>query len=452
MKTTVTLFFICLLLLPARTQNLYSFHNDEYKYGFKDSKGNIVVQPIYDYHDYVGNYLIKVRKDHTYYLLDSTGKEIGNYNLITDFEYTTDLLKTTDGQGVYARVEKNYKTGFIDKSGKEIFKPIYYGIGNFSEGLAATGSYNHGKGYIDKSGKLVIDTVLNYSGGVGAFSNGLAEVTIHAYLSDENGNILTDMAHIAGAIDKTGTEIVPVKYQPTQDYFKTGKELLYLVGAGNIETKNYYISINSTRSCKLSAFKGENGKYGFRGKKYVEKYGMYMVSDEIFIPARYDTVYQTYYDDLGNEIRYKGYSVVEISHLKGIVDSLGNEVVAPAYAQIGIFSETLAWVRSKKGGKFGYMDTKGKLMIDTTLNYVSVQNFSDGLAIVQGSGMVDELGNEHVFYGYLDKTGKEVIPLQYISAEDFKNGKAKVQLFVLDEMNVEHITEMYIDKKGNKLE
>jgi len=45
-------------------------------------------------------------------------------------------------------------------------------------------------------------------------------------------------------------------------------------------------------------------------------------------------------------------------------------------------------------------------------------------------------------WGYIDKTGKQVIQLKYDYAEDFKNGKAKVKL---------DGEEFYIDKKGKKV-
>ncbi|MFN6036834.1 MAG: WG repeat-containing protein, partial [Bacteroidota bacterium] len=124
-----------------------------------------------------------------------------------------------------------------------------------------------------------------------------------------------------------------------------------------------------------------------------------------------------------------------------MIDKSGKEVVAPAYYQIGNFSDGLAWVQSKQGGNFGYIDANGKLVIDTTLNYVGVHSFSDGLAIVENRVVNPENGEEHILFGYIDKTGKEIIPLKYISAEDFRNGKAKVE-------NNQY-TELYIDKNGN---
>ncbi|WP_026762905.1 WG repeat-containing protein [Sediminibacterium salmoneum] len=44
-------------------------------------------------------------------------------------------------------------------------------------------------------------------------------------------------------------------------------------------------------------------------------------------------------------------------------------------------------------------------------------------------------------WGFVDKTGKEVIALKYDSAENFKNGKAKVY-------SKQYATELYIDKTG----
>jgi hypothetical protein len=92
------------------------------------------------------------------------------------------------------------------------------------------------------------------------------------------------------------------------------------------------------------------------------------------------------------------------------------------------FSEGLA--RVKLNGKYGYIDKTGKEVIPC--KYDNAENFSEGLAIV----MLNDK------YGFIDKTGKEVTPLKYDNAGRFSEGLALVRLN--DKYG-------YIDKTGKEV-
>jgi TonB family protein len=62
--------------------------------------------------------------------------------------------------------------------------------------------------------------------------------------------------------------------------------------------------------------------------------------------------------------------------------------------------------------KYGYIDKTGRMVIP--LQYSGADNFSEGLARV-------EIGGKS---GYIDKTGKMVIPPQYLMADNFSEGLA----------------------------
>jgi hypothetical protein len=80
----------------------------------------------------------------------------------------------------------------------------------------------------------------------------------------------------------------------------------------------------------------------------------------------------------------------------------------------GQFSEGLATIRMGVRGKFGYMDRTGRVVIPPI--YDEAREFSEGLALVSQEGR----------YGFIDKTGKVVIPLQYFYGSSFSEGLAAV--------------------------
>ncbi|MBR3482130.1 MAG: WG repeat-containing protein [Neisseriaceae bacterium] len=93
------------------------------------------------------------------------------------------------------------------------------------------------------------------------------------------------------------------------------------------------------------------------------------------------------------------------------------------------FKNGLVKIRNHGNGKYGLMDTKGNIVAPTQYDMLSDNNFSDGLLRVSR----DDL------WGYIDKTGKEVIVPQYRFADNFEYGRARV----------EHTK--YIDKTGKEL-
>ncbi len=70
--------------------------------------------------------------------------------------------------------------------------------------------------------------------------------------------------------------------------------------------------------------------------------------------------------------------------------------------------------------KWGYMDTTGKLIIPAQFD--DAEDFSEGLARVKIKGASDK-------WGYIDKKGQYVVPLQFLVAGDFRDGLAPVMPF-----------------------
>ena len=82
-----------------------------------------------------------------------------------------------------------------------------------------------------------------------------------------------------------------------------------------------------------------------------------------------------------------------------------------------------------ENGLYGYMDNTGKTVIPA--RFTSVQNFSEGLAPARERGL----------YGYIDISGNFVLPPIYEYATPFVNSIAVVHADGLP---------VFIDKKGGK--
>lgn len=133
------------------------------------------------------------------------------------------------------------------------------------------------------------------------------------------------------------------------------------------------------------------------------------------------------YDEVENF--HNGLGRVKYCGLYGYIDKSGDEVVTCEYDYLGPFSEGLALVT--KNDEHAYINDKNEVVIPYTGEYRWMNDFSDGLAKVEGYNYKQ---------GYIDKTGKLVIPLEYSGTGDFHNG------LVLISKDGRY---GYIDKTGN---
>ncbi len=339
--------------------------------------------------------------------------------------------------GIVAIVDNQNKNRFVSDSISVVVEPTlkYDNVSSFSEGFAVV-EKDKKYGYVDQNGKEVVPPIY-YS--AGSFSDGVAV----AYSKDDC------TWHI---IDKTGN----VKAQ--------------LKGYDNV---------------------GYSFSNGFIQVEKDDKYGLADATGKEVIPPTYDRIYGF------NE----GLARVEKDDKYGFVDSTGKEVVPFIYRSAGDFNEGLAYVQ--KDGRYGYIDKTGNIVIP--LNFTSAIDFSDGLAVVgygnniwyiidktcdikntkelltqytnvtgfkEGfvevykdgkHGFVDQTGREVVppiydyvqdfsegfaqvkkdgKYGFVDQTGKEVVPLIYDSVDSFSDGLARVE---------KDGKRNYIDKTGKEV-
>lgn len=115
-----------------------------------------------------------------------------------------------------------------------------------------------------------------------------------------------------------------------------------------------------------------------------------------------------------------------------LVDKAGNKLTKETFANVSSFDEGLSGVERQKdeGAKWGFIDPNGIFPFKPI--YDMVQLFANGLAAVQLKGK----------WGYIDKTGKQVIPFKYDSVTRFDlNVKGQAQVKYDGKW-------FYIDKEG----
>lgn len=375
--------------------------------------------------------------------------------------------------------------GIIDSTGKEVVPCSYAGYGELSEGLMAVGqvvgqeetSYMMGPsllngteissggkvtdvnllfkwGFVDTTGKMVVPFQYDE---VAPFSEGLAGVGMDSGRKDAYGERIC----LWGVIDATGKEIVPCKYEivgrkgrTEANALTTGEESMFGVQATHV----YKVDIDPFREGLMAVcLDGKCGyidrtgkeviplKYDYAGnfcdgfatveldgqRRYIDKTGkefmldydrIFKVNENGWLVGKGDTWGMI--DKTGREVvpvgKYKsmdtfseGLAAVCRDEKWGYIDSMGNEVVPCIYRSAAPFSEGLAAVRTdelvekNKWGtwnvyKGGYIDKTGKAVIPLTLEYTELGDFHEGLAVVDcGDGK-----------GYIDTTGAEVIPCQ----------------------------------------
>jgi hypothetical protein len=242
-------------------------------------------------------------------------------------------------------------------------------------------------GFIDRTGKLVIPPRFEDAQ---SFSQGLAGVKL-------NGKW--------GYIDKTGVMVMSAQFARVEEFSE---------GLAAVQ-------ITSTR----------DGLFGF-----IDRNGSQV------IPPQFSRV--------GNFSQGLALAEVPKTQKKGFINQRGEWVIPPRYEEATGFSEDLAAVQI--GEKWGYIDQKGTVVIPP--QFEDADKFSEGLAAVDNSAFINKQGKvviesrpgftwfhafsegRAVFYGpgrrnlakqgFMDKTGKVIVPAKFASVYSFSEGLAVV--------------------------
>ena len=285
-----------------------------------------------------------------------------------------------------------------------------------------------------------------------------------------------------GLINRSGDEILPCKYKQLnllgEDRIavKKGSRWAMMDYNGNEITPFIYRYLTGAFHEGLLAVVAEDERWGFinsSGGQVIEceydcvrdfseglaavkkngKWGYVSLTGDIVIPFLYDFAYDFndglapirvndrwgYVDKSGKVIIspkyefvgrfFNGYAKVRLNSLWGIIDRRGTEVV-PCMYYIGSDDENKENIQVQYKSKYGYIDYSGKELLP--IQYDHTLYFYEGLSTFRRRGKV----------GFIDMTGKEVIPPVYERAYEFRDGYAIVML------NGKY---GYIDKSGKEV-
>jgi len=325
-------------------------------------------------------------------------------------------------------IEQNGKWGFIDSTGSVVVPPSFDSANDYHEGLALV-TLGGRKFFINTTGTIVI--ILQYDI-VNDFSEGLAAVNIG---QTRNGIGLIDHPGKWGYIDKTGKLAIPLKFTHAEDF----SEGLAGVNLGDQDH---------------GAFIDHAGKTVFE-VPFGVSVGFHEGLAGVLLNG---TV--TYYDRTGRKIPIsseygpktssfsEGLLPLEVKNKWGYTDRTGKIVIAPQFEDAEDFSEGLApvkihgdetvWCPRDESGnragftmRWGYIDKTGKLIIPA--QFESAAPFSEGLAVIHQCGKAF----------FIDKRARTVIQGDFNYASSFSGGLARV-----DEVKNGVSISKYIDKEG----
>ncbi len=176
----------------------------------------------------------------------------------------------------------------------------------------------------------------------------------------------------------------------------------------------------------ITTFKYENANFFKDGLAKVMRKGKYGFIDKIgneVIPLKYDWACDF----------SEGLAMVSLNHKKGFIDKTGTEIIPLLYYTAKLFRDEITIVKLYKGDNDSIINKKDYEVIPTSYDFFLFTGFPEGLAVVISS---DEK------FGFIDKTGREVIPLIYNWANKFSEGLACV--LINEKFG-------YIDKTGREI-
>jgi hypothetical protein len=305
---------------------------------------------------------------------------------------------------------------------------MYEAAGDFHDGRAAV-TLNNKVGFIDTAGNMVIPCIYDYdpAGWAFLYDNLTDQKDRKPLYEFSEGLAAVRLNRKWGYIDKSGKEVTPFKYS---DY---ASGLKFCEGRAEVRSgrKSGFIDTSGREVIPLKYDGVYRFSEGLAGVKLAGKIGFADREGNEVIPLVYDDIFPF----------SNGIARVAIKRKWGLIDREGNEITACKYDEIYDFSEGLAAVLVNK--KIGFIDETGQEIIPP-----QYENHSKITRNMLRSRFYSRAANYHLWkkyfdncyifseglatvcskkkWGFIDKTGNQVIPFKYREVERFSNGRAMV--------------------------
>jgi len=367
-------------------------YQQQTKYGFMDSTGQVVIQAVYSSVSPFKEGLALVSKGDKFGYIDKKG------DVIIDFLYSAGQ-DFEQGRAVITRYER---LGMIDRMGATIFEPEFIDLDNLSDDLIL-GMKDSLYAYYDANGKMIIPERFDDAY---PFVDGKAKV-------EENG--------LQAYIDKQGEYIVMPAFEEIE--FFTDELLIFgnhhtyglMTASCQIVVPNKYERIG--RLSEGLAIVVLDGRLG-----YIDAYGQ-----EVIAPQ---------FDPIPNFLEHSqmknGVAVVAKNKNYGIINAQGKEVIPLKNEDIGKWSDRIA---VKRKGRWGFINRANRLVIAPQFDFAEsfvgntsiIQEFSlQGVINLSGEKIVETafsniertindffIINNGALYGIASQLGELVVPMVY---------------------------------------
>lgn len=281
-------------------------------------------------------------------------------------------------------------------------------------------------GFINSNGEIIIDINLD---SVSGFSEGLARIFIDDKVGyiDTNGDIVIEAkfdsasdfsegladASIGdkyGYIDRSGEFVINPQFNRCYS-FENGYALVFK----DVSSNGFFIDKLGSVKIDNRNFRVSKYREGLINCSFKDMWGYLDINNSFVIPPTYKYA-REFSEGMAAVVPMKVNGMLNEKELFGFINKANEMIIPPLFNGSDIrFSEGMCAVYDNG---YGYINDSGKLIIPC--NYYLGQHFSEGLAVFRPS--------ENGKYGYIDKSGKVKIKPIFSSAADFKNGIASVSI------------------------
>lgn len=336
--------------------------------------------------------ILKIKKNGKYGLIDLTGKEI------LPAEY--DEITTLKGIENSIIIKKDGKVGLVNDSGNILAEAKYTEIKNLGD------SYKNGYITVSEDGKYGImgttkrqilenkydEISQNYLGNyylvkedgkqklIDSKGNTLIENGFDEIKSATSNGIIFVKDNLYGEMNTSGEVTIEAKYQDLKE-----------------ANEGYYIAKQNDKYGIIDQAQNVSLTFNYTGITYNEKANLFLAEDEEYKTSIINDKFNIKVTGILSEINVdKSYIRMRIGNEYKYYDLKGEEK-----SSVELLENNTLFL-SKNGGKYGYVDKKGNVVVDYIYDDATEQN-EYGFAAVKKNGL----------WGSIDKEGKIIIEPKY---------------------------------------